>query len=51
MNQTLTFVTFQSVFDEAAKAAPKEFWLWDGIHPTVAGHALMAKTWREHVGI
>lgn len=47
----LTFVPFQSVFDEAAKAAPTEFWLWDGIHPTVAGHALMASTWRKHAGI
>ncbi len=47
----LTFVPFQSVFDEATKAAPSEFWLWDGIHPSVAGHALMASTWRKHVGI
>jgi len=47
----LTFVPFQSLFAEAAKAAPGEFWLWDGIHPTVAGHAIMANKWREVVGI
>lgn len=47
----LTFVPFQSLFAEAAKAAPGEFWLWDGIHPTVAGHAIMADKWREVVGI
>jgi lysophospholipase L1-like esterase len=47
----LLFVPFQSLFDEASKAAPAEFWLWDGIHPTVAGHAIMAAKWREVVGI
>jgi lysophospholipase L1-like esterase len=47
----LTFVPFQSLFDEAVKAAPGEFWLWDGIHPSTAGHAIMARKWREVVGI
>lgn len=28
-----------------------EFWSWDGIHPTAAGHALMAQSWRQAVGI
>jgi len=31
--QKLTFVPFQQAFEDAAKTAPKEFWLWDGIHP------------------
>jgi lysophospholipase L1-like esterase len=47
----LSFVPFQSVFDNALKAAPAEFWLWDGIHPSVSGHALMCQAWREAVGI
>jgi lysophospholipase L1-like esterase len=47
----LTLVPFQAAFDAAAKAAPKEFWLWDGIHPTPSGHALMVRTWRKAVGI
>jgi len=47
----LTVVPFQSVFDNALKAAPAEFWLWDGIHPSIPGHALMARAWREAVGI
>ena len=47
----LTFVPFQSLFDEAVKAAPAEFWLWDGIHPSIAGHTIMARKWREVVGI
>lgn len=47
----LTFVPLQSVFNDAAKAAPGEFWLWDGIHPTLPGHALMVRAWRKAVGI
>lgn len=47
----LTFVPFQSAFDEAVKSAPAAFWLWDGIHPTLSGHALMARTWRKAVGL
>lgn len=47
----LTFVPFQSVFDKALKAAPSEFWLWDGVHPSPSGHALMLQAWREAVGI
>jgi lysophospholipase L1-like esterase len=47
----LTFIPFQSLFDKASKSAPAEFWLWDGIHPSAAGHAIMANQWREVVGI
>jgi lysophospholipase L1-like esterase len=47
----LTFVPFQAMFDKAAKLAPPAYWAGDGVHPTLAGHALMAKTWREVVGI
>jgi len=36
------FVPFQSVFDEAIKKAPDEYWLADGVHPTAAGHQLMS---------
>ncbi|NNE93383.1 MAG: SGNH/GDSL hydrolase family protein [Verrucomicrobiales bacterium] len=46
------WVPFQSMFDEAVAAGTKpEYWAHDGVHPSVAGHALMAKTWRETVGI
>jgi len=47
----LTFVPFQPMFDEASKQAPPPYWAGDGVHPTLAGHALMAKTWREVVGL
>ena len=39
------FVRFQKVFDEALKHAPAGHWLYDGIHPTHAGHQLMADEW------
>jgi len=45
----LTFVPFQSAIDKACKAAPANFWLWDGIHPSQPGHALMAQVWRRAV--
>lgn len=47
----ITFVPFQAMFDEAAKKAPPEYWTRDGVHPTLAGHGLIAKTWRDVVGI
>lgn len=47
----LCFVPFQSLFDDAVQAAPAEFWLWDGIHPSMAGYAIMVRKWRDVVGI
>lgn len=47
----LTLVPFQSMFDKASKLAPPNYWAGDGVHPSLAGHALMAKTWREVTGI
>ena len=43
------FVRFQKVFDDAVKRAPAEYWIWDGIHPTYAGHQLMADEWERTV--
>ncbi|MDX1682539.1 MAG: SGNH/GDSL hydrolase family protein [Phycisphaeraceae bacterium] len=48
----LPFVPFHSAFHDAVtEDAPAKFWLWDGIHPQAAGHALMLQTWRRAVGI
>ncbi|MCA8950729.1 MAG: lysophospholipase [Planctomycetes bacterium] len=44
------FVPFQSMFDRAAELAPPEYWADDGVHPTQAGAALMARAWLEVVG-
>jgi lysophospholipase L1-like esterase len=43
------FVPFQEAFDKAAKKAPAEYWLRDGVHPTLAGHMLMSKEWIKAV--
>jgi lysophospholipase L1-like esterase len=43
------FISFQSLFDEAVKVAPPEYWAADGVHPTAAGHMLMAKNWLKHL--
>jgi lysophospholipase L1-like esterase len=44
-------VDYQMVFTEAVKKAPHTYWLWDGIHPTVAGHELMAREWFKQVSM
>ena len=35
-------IQLDSVFFEAAKSKPSRFWTTDGVHPTPAGHALIA---------
>jgi len=42
-------VHFQPVFDEAAKRAPADYWIWDNVHPTYRGHQLMADEWERVV--
>ncbi|MBL7968630.1 MAG: SGNH/GDSL hydrolase family protein [Prolixibacteraceae bacterium] len=44
------FVRFQNVMNDACRKAPTEYWMWDGIHPTVAGHELLAREWIKRVG-
>ncbi|MVN89632.1 SGNH/GDSL hydrolase family protein [Mucilaginibacter aquatilis] len=43
------FIPYQSVFNEALKQAPGSYWTGDGVHPSVAGAALMAKAWLKVV--
>ena len=43
------YVGFQDVFDKACERAPFDYWIWDGVHPTVAGHELMAREWIRQV--
>ncbi|MEX2581240.1 MAG: SGNH/GDSL hydrolase family protein [Verrucomicrobiales bacterium] len=46
------WVPFQRKFDEAIAAGTEpDYWAADGVHPTHAGHALMAKTWRAATGV
>jgi lysophospholipase L1-like esterase len=43
--QHLPLIHFQKAMDDACRKAPPEHWSWDGIHPTYAGHALLAEEW------
>lgn len=38
----LTFIPLQAKFDELEKKAEASYWLSDGVHPTAAGHRLIA---------
>lgn len=42
-------VDYPQVFEEAQKRAPIDYWIWDGVHPTVFGHELMAREWIKQV--
>jgi acyl-CoA thioesterase I len=42
-------VPFDGVFAAAGAKASPEYWTRDGIHPTSAGYALMARAWLYHV--
>jgi lysophospholipase L1-like esterase len=51
-NAGAIWVPFQKMFDAAVAAGTEPaYWAADGVHPTQAGHALMAQTWRETTGI
>jgi len=43
----LVFVPLQKIFDEACNRAPEAYWLADGVHPTAAGHRLIADEWEK----
>jgi lysophospholipase L1-like esterase len=42
-----TFVALQAPFAELARRAPPQYWAADGVHPTPAGHAVIAERWRR----
>lgn len=41
----LTFVPLMKKFDDLQNIAPAAYWLMDGVHPTAAGHELIAREW------
>lgn len=45
------FVPLQAVFNEACSRADASYWMWDGVHPTTAGHTLLAEQWLSAVGL
>jgi lysophospholipase L1-like esterase len=42
-------VHLQPVLDAACHRAPADYWIWDGIHPTYAGHQLLMDEWLKTV--
>ena len=44
------WVPFQEAFDRAIELAEPTYWAADGVHPSMAGAQLMAKTWLEALG-
>jgi acyl-CoA thioesterase-1 len=43
-------VPLDGIFAQASMLAPSRFWAPDGVHPSPAGHALIAKSWLKAVG-
>ena len=44
-----TFIPVHDRFTELAARTSPEYWAADGVHPTPAGHALIAERWRRAV--
>jgi acyl-CoA thioesterase-1 len=45
------YVPFDGLFASVSASRPPAFWAHDGVHPTNAGHMLMAKAWLNAVGV
>lgn len=48
------YLPYNAMFDEILKTTPTSkdtYWIWDGIHPTPAGHKRMADMWIERVNL
>jgi len=42
-----TFVPLQQMFDDLAHKSTPQYWAADGVHPTPAGHGVIAERWRR----
>lgn len=45
------FVPLQDRFNELCQYREPEYWIWDGVHPTVAGHQIIAEQWLKCVQV
>lgn len=43
------FIPLDGIFARVSTKKPSDFWAADGVHPTPAGHALIARNWLEAV--
>lgn len=46
-----TYVPLDGLFAAACTQAAPAFWAQDGVHPSPAGHGLIARAWLEAVGV
>lgn len=46
-----TLIPLDQRFSVAARRRPPDFWAPDGVHPSEAGHTLIAQAWLEAVGV
>lgn len=44
----LVYIPLQEKFDEMMKIQPEPYWTVEGVHPTNAGHGLIAKEWIDN---
>jgi lysophospholipase L1-like esterase len=44
-------IPLDGIFAEAATTAPAAYWAHDGVHPSAAGHALIADAWLERAEV
>ncbi|NMO95112.1 SGNH/GDSL hydrolase family protein [Paenibacillus lemnae] len=44
-------VPLDGLFNAAAARREPAYWAYDGVHPTPAGHALIARAWMDTMGI
>jgi acyl-CoA thioesterase I len=47
----VVYIAMDGIFAEARMTASDEYWAPDGVHPSPAGHALMARAWLRAVGV
>jgi lysophospholipase L1-like esterase len=43
------YIPLNDLFAQASARARPDYWAQDGVHPTAAGHAFIARAWLKHV--
>lgn len=43
------FVPLQEKFNQLCNVREPSYWVWDGVHPTVCGHQILADEWMKAV--
>ena len=42
-----TYIPLQQLFNDLCQKREASYWLWDGVHPTAAGHEIITRQWIE----